>query len=420
MSRITAILAALSLVSCAQVSPVPSAAAPGVVAVTNATVIDPATDAPGVMANIIVSGGRIRAVGPNAPVPRGAQVIDARGKYVTPGLWDMHSHLLATGPLGTKFEGYIGHGVLGVRDLGGHVDALIALRRDLRRGRLGPELVMAGPTLNGAGPDGLPFADFHVVIATPEAARAAVRTLKREGMDVIKTHRATSREAFFALADEAHRRRIPLVGHVPLGVTWIEAAQAGMQSFEHAQAMVENPIGRPDAPTADTVAQITALTGSAGDAIFVAMARSRAFFDPTLIAYEQSIATAEPGLAGRRRLLYGALRPLVGRAQNAGVRVLAGTDVIVRPGDALVEEVARLVQGGLTPRQALRAATTTAAEAALRPTLGRVAVGAPASFLIFGRDPTLGPKNLRSLSVVMLKGRVIKADELARLRAIDS
>ena len=107
----------------------------------------------------------------------------------------------------TAPEDYVGWGVLGIRDIGGDLPALLQLRGELAAGRVGPDLYIAGPTLNGQQ-----FAPFHRVIADAEQARAVVRELKAAGADFIKTHRSTSREAFFALADEARREGLDVAG----------------------------------------------------------------------------------------------------------------------------------------------------------------------------------------------------------------
>jgi imidazolonepropionase-like amidohydrolase len=375
------------------------------------TIVDPVSGS-GRVGDVLVERMRIASLRPGG-VP-GSRALDARGKFLVPGLWDMHAHLDALNPVGRKPEGYVGHGVLGVRDMGGHIDALRGLRRELAGGRIGPALVMAGPTLNGQA-----FADFHRIVATEAEGRAAVRALRARGVDLIKVHRAVTPPVFMAILDEARRHGLPVAGHVPLGVGWAEAAEAGMQCIEHVQTMVENVVADRRRPIADVQAAVAYLEGAGGDAIFAAMARNRTYFDPTLIFYESTIAAAAPELAGRRRALYARLKRLVGRAAAAGVRIVTGTDFVNRPGAALLDELERLVQAGLSPPAALRAATSTAAFAARRPQLARIAVGAPASFLILDADPRVDIGNLRRLSAVVLRGRLIDAAGLARLRALD-
>jgi imidazolonepropionase-like amidohydrolase len=382
------------------------------IAIVGGAVVDPDADAQPQRANIVIRGDRIVAVGRDVAPPRGARILDAGGKFLLPGLWDMHAHLNALTDIGQAPERYVGHGVLAVRDCGGYLDPLLALRRDIAAGvRTGPQLFIAGPTLNGEQ-----SAPFHRFVRDEAEARAAVRELAAAGVDFIKTHRATSREAFFAMLDEARRHDLHVAGHVPLAVSWIEAAEAGMRSMEHAQTLPENETSDAQAPAPTVEAAITRIDGERGDAIFAALARAGAAFDPTLIAYEKSIEN-RPEIAERRREAYRHLKSYVGRAHRAGVTILAGTDVLERHGDMLLVELERLVEAGLAPRQALAAATTHPARLMKRPDLGRIAPGATASLLIVEADPTTDIRHLRGLTAVLLRGRLIEKEELARLRA---
>jgi imidazolonepropionase-like amidohydrolase len=202
-----------------------------------------------------------------------------------------------------------------------------------------------------------------------------------------------------------------------MGVSWIGASDAGMQSIEHMQTIVENIVADPVRPAPDVPAAVARLDGPEGDAIFAALARNRTFFCPTLIYYENMIDDRGPEVAARRRQFYPWLKHQVGRANAAGVRIIVGTDMIEDPATAVLDEIERLVDSGLTPVQALRAATSTAAEAARQPALGRIRAGGPASFILVDADPRSDVRNLRRLSAAVLRGRLIESDELAALRA---
>jgi hypothetical protein len=167
--------------------------------IANGSIIDPAGSDPVTLGSVVVVGDRITAVGPAIPVPPGARVVDGRGKFLVPGLWDMHAHLAATTPIGRAPEHYVSYGILGVRDMGGFPDSLFPLRDAIRSGaRIGPDLMLAGPTLNGEQ-----FAPFHRKVVTDSEARIAVHQLAAAGVDFIKVHRATGRTAFLAILDEA-------------------------------------------------------------------------------------------------------------------------------------------------------------------------------------------------------------------------
>ena len=401
------LLLALAAVSYA----VPRAPAPSV-AIVGGAIVDPDVEAPPRRADVLIRGDRIVAVEPRITPPRGARLVDATGKFLLPGLWDMHAHLAALTEIGQAPERYVGHGVLALRDCGGFLDQLLALRRSIAAGlRTGPELLLAGPTLNGEQ-----FAPFQRVVRDDAEARAAVRELAAAGVDFIKTHRATSREAFFALLDEARRHELHVAGHVPLEVSWIEAAEAGMRSMEHAQTLAENEMSSSRPPAADVEAAIARIDGERGDTIFAALARTGAMLDPTLVAYEESIDD-RPEIEARRREAYGHFKSYVGRAHRAGVTILAGTDVLERHGEMLLVELERLVEVGLSPREALAAATTHPSRLMRRPDLGRIAPGATASLLVVDADPTADVRHLRRLAAVVLRGRLIEREEVGRLRA---
>lgn len=376
------------------------------------TIVDPAARPPTRVASILVRGSRIEAVGPRLARPPRAVVIDGRGRFAVPGLWDMHAHLAALTPIGQAPERYVGHGVLHVRDMGGFLDQLAPLRDEIRGGRrTGPTIVLAGPTLNGER-----SADFHRTVSGAEEARAVVAELQAAGVDHIKLHRATSREVFEAIAAEARRRRLPFVGHVPLAVSWIEASQAGMRSIEHIQTIFENL--QPDLRlTPERFAQLAAdLDGATGDGIFAAMKANGTYFDPTLIGYEATIDTAAPAVASARRAAYARMKTIAARAARAGVAIVTGTDVLDRHGEMLLREIEVLADIGLSPAAVLTAATTTSAAAAGQPELGRVQAGAPASFLLVDANPLDDVRHLRRLSLVVLAGRVLTAADLAALR----
>lgn len=380
--------------------------------VEQVTLVDPAATAPLRPVTIVVREGRITALAPDAPRPAQAQVIDGRGRFAVAGLWDMHAHLAALTPIGRAPEHYVGHGVLHVRDMGGFLDQLLPLRDDIRGGRrVGPDLVLAGPTLNSDQP-----ADFHRKVTTGADARAAVRELKARGVDFLKVHRATNREAFDAIVDEAAKAGLTVSGHVPLVMSWADASRAGMRTIEHIQTVFENL--QPDLQL--TPARFTeladALDGARGDEIFGVLKAQGTYFDPTLIGYEAAIAGARPEAAAARRQAYERMKRIAAKAARLGVPIVTGTDVLERHGEMLLAELERLVEIGMTPRDVLTAATVTSAAAAGRAELGRLTVDGPASFLLVDANPLDDIRALRRLSTVVLHGRVLDAAALAGLR----
>lgn len=376
--------------------------APPALLLSGGHIVDPDSAAPPRRADVLVVGDRIAAVGREITAPPGARRVDVRGQFLVPGLWDMHAHVAAVGPVGDALEDYVRHGVLGIRDMGGRSDEVLALRSAVAEGRrLGPTMLVAGPTLNGAA-----SADFHRAVGNAAEARAAVRDLRAQGVDFIKIHRQTSREAFFAVRDQAHAEGLQFSGHVPLAIDWIEAADAGMRTVEHVQAIVENEIERGADPVRATFEALDRLGGRRGDEIFAALARNGTFWTPTLIYYETSWRTDSEQRRALKQRAYALMRPLVLRAARSGVPILAGTDLFEGRGQGLIDELARLVAAGLSPREALAAATTSAFRLTGRGP-GPIRAGGEASFILLRANPLDDIANVGRLSSVLLRGRLL-------------
>jgi imidazolonepropionase-like amidohydrolase len=365
-------------------------------------VVDPSNEGPARRADVLIVGDRISQVGTRLRAPSGAQRIDVGGLWLVPGLWDMHAHVAAEGPTSDALEDYVGHGVLGIRDMGGRFDEVLALRDAVARGeRTGPTMVVAGPTVNG-----MQGGDFHLVVRDGAEARAAVRELHRRGVDFIKIHRALSHEAFLALRDEARAVGLAFAGHVPLALEWDEAAAAGMDTVEHVQTIVENELEPGGDPVAAAMAAMGRLERRRGHEIFAALARHRVAWTPTLIYYETSWRSDPADRRALKQQLYARMAPLVGLAHRLGVPILAGTDLMEARGAGLHDELDRLVRAGLTPRQALAAATTSAFAVAGRGP-GPIRPGGEASLIAVAADPAEDIANLRRLRLVVLRGRLI-------------
>src|SRR5580700_9087934 len=170
--------------------------------------------------------------------------VDGTGRYLIPGLWDMHVH----SAFGDWFPGgrdiilplFIANGVTGVRDMGGDVPVLLAWRKQTAEGQIvGPRMIISGPMLDGYLPDGKLRFPSSVAVTTPESAVAAVDALKAQGVDFIKVQSVISRDAYLAAAAEAHKQGLPIVGHVPDKVRITEAIAAGQKSIEHLMGSFE-------------------------------------------------------------------------------------------------------------------------------------------------------------------------------------
>lgn len=234
---------------------------------------------------VVITGGRVSAVGKTGkvPAPEGAAVVDATGKFLIPGLWDMHVHLSETK---TPFPLFIANGVLGVRHMGGNLKRVYEYRESARRGELlAPRIVACGPVVSGE--------DGEDVVGATTAAegRRAVSLNEGRGADFIKVYDGVSRDAYLALAAEAKRRRVPFAGHVPVAVTSFEAADAGQSTIEHLGNILRSSSGLPAPEIERRVDALVRPSGEPGDFSHI----------PARIAERTKIELAH-GRAGRLRL----------------------------------------------------------------------------------------------------------------------
>ena len=382
----------------------PSAAQSPLV-LTGVTIIDATGAAPQPNRTVIIRGNLIDtivATSPTTAIPKGARVIRADGKFLIPGLWDMHVHLGES-----HLSALVANGVTGVRDMGNILSDVDAWRAQIASGmRVGPRIFRVGPTLNGKA-----FGPVHVEITSEAEARAAVRVLKHVGVDAIKTHRMLSRDAYFALSDEAKKSAIQFVGHIPQTVTAQEASDAGQASFEHMETLFEGnaPLKREDAP-----------------ALFARFVKNNNSFTPTLANYRGSTEAENidpellrkyPDLPAGRKRIFAMFVELVGVMNQAGVTLMTGTDLgskWISPGSSLHDELQLFVDAGLTPMQALQAATRNPAQF-LRVNAGTVEPQQLANLVLLDGSPLDDIRNTRRISGVVLNGNFFDREQLRAL-----
>jgi len=206
----------------------------GGLALTHVTIIDPGVGKPQQDMTILVRGHDIAAVGrAKVTIPASATVIDGTGKFVIPGLWDMHSHF-RDARRDLKMD--IANGVLGTRNMGGVAKEVFPLREAIAHSQqLGPKIVACGPIIDG--PNSWSNPQFTISVNTRDEARAAVVSLKQQGTDCIKVYDGLSRDSYFAILDEAKKLDLPVVGHLPNAISVREASDAGQRSLEHGIAL---------------------------------------------------------------------------------------------------------------------------------------------------------------------------------------
>ena len=188
------------------------AQAPETMAISGVTVIDTINGRAIPNSTVTIRDGIIISVTAGGASATGARRVDGRGKFLIPGLWDMHAHHQMTGEV--IAAALRGHGVTGTRDMGADLDFILPLRQRVASGQtLGPRIIAAGPILDDRPPDW----PYRITVRTADEARNAVRMLKERGVDLIKVHDRTPPEAYQAIADEARRQGLPFAGHLPRG-----------------------------------------------------------------------------------------------------------------------------------------------------------------------------------------------------------
>ncbi|MEX1243858.1 MAG: hypothetical protein WEF99_03665 [Thermoanaerobaculia bacterium] len=209
--------------------------APRPLRITHVTIVDTAGGPSQADRTVVVREGRILRIekGSDAAAEKGATVVDGRGKFMIPGLWDMHVHLSWSKE--SALPAFLANGVTGVRDMGGSLPEIDEWRTRVAAGLLaGPRIFRAGPILNGKK-----FNPLQMVPGTPEGTRGVARALKEVGVDFLKIHRRLPRDVYFALIDEAKKQGLDVVGHIPMEVTPEEASEAGQTTVEHTETLFE-------------------------------------------------------------------------------------------------------------------------------------------------------------------------------------
>ena len=427
-------------------------------AITHVILFDATGHPPQPDQTVLIEGGRITDVGPtaNTKVPKAARTIDASGKFLLPGFWDMHVHLagINADPSWSKqilLPLLLANGITGVRDMGGDLDALLAWQRELESGALlGPHIVAAGPFLAASGkktPEQYP-------VANADAARAAVDDLKKRGANFIKIISMPSRDAFFAVADECKKQNIPFVGHLPFEIGVIEASNAGMHSIEHLlysafalsfsskeaelRPRLVQAEKKGDSAAWEQIAHEADATYSPekAAAVFQTSKKNGTWVTPTLASLEitshpERWKVDDPLLAFvplviakewrdsfddaqmKQRAAWLARQAsndwkLTGELHHAGVHLLVGSDSLdpfVFPGDSFHHELAELVRAGFTPMEVLQAATRGAAQfLGDEKELGSIETGHAADLVLLSANPVESIANTRKVWAVVRAG----------------
>lgn len=420
------------------------------VAITGVTVVDTAggPSRPGM--TVVVEGDRISAIARDgqADLPSGAELVDGRGKFLIPGLWDMHVHWHDSGYLPL----FIANGVTGVRMMASDARHFEQRRQIGEKKLLGPRLVLAGAIVDGPKP----FWPGSIATSTEADGRDAVRRTQEQGFDYVKVYSLLQRDVFFAVADEARKRGIPFVGHVPEAVRVVEASVAGMKSIEHLTGMLlavsgaeselraefagSQPVpgvGRRVLETYDArkAASLYATLKANGTwqvptftVLYSGAYANELSRDPRLRYMPARVRALWAASAARERTpeqiaterrFFDRRLQLVGELHRAGVGLLAGSDVLnpyCFPGFSLHDELEWLVKAGLHPIAALQTATRNPAIFLGREAdFGSIEAGKLADLVLLDGDPTIDIRNTRRIAAVVAAGTFYPRVELDRM-----
>jgi imidazolonepropionase-like amidohydrolase len=412
------------------------------------TLIDGTGAPPRRHVSVLARSGIVHEIGDAATLkaPPGARVVEGRGRFLIPGLWDMHVHLTYGDEkdLGVL----VANGVTSVRDMGGDLSVLDAWRARIEAGELvGPRIFRAGPTVDGPKP-GIPH---RLTVTNAQEAREAVARLQELGVEVIKIHNAVPRDAFFALAGEARERGIAFAGHVPMTVEPAEAAEAGQRSVEHIATLIEGTYMTRFPNELAAYEGMPRWVGEEVPRLAEIFARQGTWFVPTIIAYDLRARRGELAVNPDPRLRYAspslrkywdavfpvtdrdrdpkavALRrrfvelglEMTRRMHEAGVAIAVGSDLAGRdvlPGFSVHDEIALLAAAGLSPLEALRAATAEGARLLnVAESHGTIARAKTADLVLLEADPLADIRNTGRIAAVVLRGRLLERKDLDRL-----
>jgi hypothetical protein len=403
---------------------------------------------------VVVRGGSIFSIGGKARLT--GKIIDGKGKYLIPGLWDMHVHLWEKRPM---FGLYVANGVLGIRDMGSD----LARTQRWRQMELAPWVFTSGAPVDGQPAGEKSKLPVHVA-ASPDQAWRAVDAIDGQKADFVKVMSTLSKDAYVALAQRARVTRVVFAGHVPESVTVTQALDARQKSMEHmfglalACSSEEKELREQRTEAASNqdnaaLARIRVRTyetfsEARATELFQRMARFDAWQTPTLTLRKrlslmgldnlardarvknipeeirstwqdprEDLRKATPEQLDRFRRDYEFHEKLVGMMQKSGTGILAGTDTgdpYVLPGYALHDELELLVKAGLTPAQALRTATVNPARY-FGISAGSIAKGKRADLVLLNANPLDNIRNTRNIHSVILRGQLLERKQLDRL-----
>jgi imidazolonepropionase-like amidohydrolase len=366
------------------------------------------------VATVAVSEGAIVAVDREGQQEFGAaETIDGNGRFLVPGLWDVHVHLRSSEDRGLDVDDFLRHGVTAVRDLGAYPGRMLALTSALEQsGEPAPLIFPSLMTLNGEV-----FGPHQRAVTTEQEVRDAIDELAAAGATQIKIHRALSPAMLPVVLKAAHERRLKVVGHIPLGVHPLTACEQGMDGVEHIGSLIEAFVSVADEEQANIKSAIAYLLSDDAGPLFDCLVRRDVAVTPTLVVY-LSIARSRAGgddFPPEFVEILDANLEIVRLMHSWGVTLLTGTDttdyhenIRLIPGEALLDELSMLQEAGIPPADIIQIATANPAGfLGLDQKVGTIHVGRNAEFVLLRADPGADIDNMREIVAVFRRGAVV-------------
>lgn len=437
------------------------------------TVIDATGRAPQPDMTVVVLQDRIDSVGPSrkAHIPKSAQVVDGTGKFLIPGLWDMHVHGAADARAPWTHLLFLANGVVGVREMSGPTDAKAWRAAQASNTDPSPTIYLGSPIVDG--PD--PYWPDSLVAGNEAQGREIVDEQQQRGADFIKVYDRLPRDVYIAIAEEANKRGIPFAGHVPESVTAAEASDQGQRSIEHLTrvanscskegASIDSELRRlevsfrtPGTAMAQKIEAgkniirlntqiVDTFDDATAQSLFALFVKNKTWQCPTLTLLRAQIDEPLPADDPRLKYLSRPVRArwdagfyrhfppepraamaklskaefdeslkIVGLMHSAGVPILAGTDALnpeCFPGFSIHDELALLVDAGLSPLAALQAATRNAARfMGQLDRRGTIETGKIADLVLLDKDPLAEIHNTSTIRAVVHDGKLYPRTEL--------
>lgn len=390
----------------------------------------------------------------NVTASEKTKIINGSGKYLIPGLWDMHTHYFWN--YTSSNPALIANGVTGIREMWGNMDIIKMVRTQTAAGKMiAPDIYSAGAIIDGIPP----IWPGSASVGTSEEAEIEVEKQVQEGVDFIKVYSRLNKDTYKTIAAKSKAANIPFAGHIPSSISIWEAMEAGQHSSEHMYGILEAASSDPEklaaqpSPFSQESMQlmIDSFDETKFDSLATVMAKSNMWLSPTLtvlrsianlndstflkdsrLKYVPAFMTASwnPSndfrFKNRPASFYEASKKkfkfqlsLIGKLASKGVKIIAGTDYsnpYCFPGFSLHDELALMVEGGMSTLQALQAATLNAAIFQGKESeFGTIENGKLASLVLLNANPLEDIKNTQKIEVVVLRGKVFERNALDEL-----